>query len=104
MPPADSLYERDGDAFVGTGATGASWYANAQAGGAVLALLGHVIEDVPTIVQMTLSRLTVDIVRTVPVGERLHVEPTIVREGKRIQLLDLTVRTDDVVTTHARAL
>jgi hypothetical protein len=104
MSVADALYERDGHAFVGTGATKASWYDNGQAGGAVLALLGHVIEDVETRVPMSLSRLTVDIVRRVPLGERLYVETALLRDGKRIQVLDLTVRTEDSVTTHARAL
>jgi hypothetical protein len=104
MSNHEAMYHRDGDAFVGTGATRGSWYDNGQAGGAVLALLGHVLEDVPTLTPMTLTRLTVDIVRPVPLGERLWVEPTIVREGKRIQLVDLVVRTADTVTTRARAL
>ena len=105
MPGADSLYERDGDAFVGTAATKGSWYDNGQAGGAVLALLGHVLEDTPTLVPMSVSRLTVDIVRPVPLGEPLHVDQTVLRDGKRIQLVDLTVRTGSGdVTTRARAL
>jgi hypothetical protein len=100
----EAMYHRDGVAFVGTGATKGSWYDNAQAGGAVLALLGHLLEDVPTLTPMTLTRLTVDIVRPVPLGERLWIEPTIVREGKRIQLVDVVVRTAEQVTTRARAL
>lgn len=99
-----ALYVRDGDAFVGTRCTKGSWHDNGQSGGAVLALLGHVLEDVPTLTPMSLTRLTVDIVRPVPVGERLHVEPEILREGKKIQVVDLTVRTTDTVTTRARAL
>lgn len=104
MTPLDALYERDGDAFVGTEATRAGWHDNGQAGGAVLALLGHVLEDVPTLTPMSLSRLTVDIVRPVPVGERLRVATEILREGKKIQLVDLTIAAGDVVTTRARAL
>ena len=100
----DALYHRDGDAFVGTEATLGSWYDNAQAGGPLLALLGHLLEDIPAPAPMTLTRLTVDIVRPVPAGERLYVEPTIVREGRRIQLIDFVIRTDDKVTTRARAL
>lgn len=104
MSEMEALYLRDGAAFVGTRATKASWFDNGQAGGAILALLGHVIEDVPTLGPLSLTRMTVDIVRPVPFGVRLHVEPTIVREGKRIQVVDFVLRTDDVVTTHARAL
>lgn len=99
-----ALYVRDGDAFVGTRCTRGSWHDNGQSGGAVLALLGHVLEDVPTLTPMSLTRLTVDIVRPVPVGERLWIETEVLREGKKIQVVDLSVRTGDLVTTRARAL
>jgi hypothetical protein len=100
----DALYERDADAFVATACTGSAWDPASQSGGAVLALLGHVLEDVPTLMPMSLSRLTVDIVRPVPVGEPLHVGTEVLREGKKIQLVDLTVLAGDQVTTRARAL
>jgi hypothetical protein len=99
-----ALYVRDGDAFVGTACTRGAWHDNGQSGGAVLALLGHVLEDVPTLTPMSLTRLTVDIVRPVPVGEALLVGTDVVREGKKIQVVDLTVRAGGVVTTRARAL
>lgn len=104
MGEEPALYVRDGGAFVGTRCTRGSWHDNGQSGGAVLALLGHVLEDVPTLTPMSLTRLTVDIVRPVPAGERLWVEAEIVREGKKIQVVDLAVRTAEVVTTRARAL
>jgi acyl dehydratase len=104
MTEAEALYVRDGDAFVGTALTQGPWYADAQSGGAVLSLLGHVIEDVPTLTPMSLTRLTVDIVRPVPVGQRLHVDSEIVREGKKIQVTELIVRAGDTVTTRASAL
>jgi hypothetical protein len=98
-----ALYIRDRDTYVGTRCTRGPWH-DGQSGGAVLALLGHVLEDVPTLTPMSLTRLTVDIVRPVPVGVRLHLETEIIREGKKIQLVDLSVRAGDVVTTRARAL
>ncbi|MEZ5245034.1 MAG: thioesterase family protein [Acidimicrobiales bacterium] len=99
-----ALYERDGDAFVGTEITAGAWSPGAQSGGAVLALLGHVLEDVPTLTPMSLTRLTVDLVRPVPVGERLRIEHEIVREGKKIQVVDLRVVTDGAEHARARAL
>jgi len=104
MSEAEALYIRDGEAFVGTACTQGAWAHGGQAGGAVLALLGHVLEDVPTLTPMSLTRLTVDIVRPVPVGERLHIATDVVREGKKIQLVDLLVSAGDTVTTRARAL
>jgi hypothetical protein len=104
MSEERALYVRDGDAFVGTGCTLGSWHQNGQSGGAVLALLGHVAEDIPTLVPMSLSRLTVDLVRPVPVGERLWIDHDVVREGKRIQVVDLIVRSAEVDHVRARML
>lgn len=104
MSEAEALYVRDGHGFVGTVCTQGAWAHGGQAGGAVLALLGHVLEDVPTLTPMSLTRLTVDIVRPVPVGEHLRVDTEIVREGKKIQLVDLLLSAGDTVTTRARAL
>ena len=53
---------------------------------------------------MSLTRLTVDIVQPVPVGERLHIATEIVREGKKIQLVDLVLSAGETVTKRARAL
>ena len=99
-----ALYVRDGDAFVGTICTKGSWHANGQSGGAVLALLGHVLEDIPTLVPMSLSRLTVDIVRPVPLGAPLHIAGKVLREGKKIQLVEFVVRAGDDEHVMARAL
>jgi len=77
---------------------------NGQSGGALLALFGHVLEDVPALAPMSLTRLTVDIVRPVPVGKRLHVTTNVVREGKKIQVVELSLSTDDIVCTRGRAL
>lgn len=105
LPTDAALYRRVGhDTFVATDCTKSSWYDARQAGGAVLALLGHVLEDVPTLTAMSLTRLTVDIVRPVPIGPELRVATEILREGKKIQVVDLVVWADDVPTTRARAL
>lgn len=99
-----ALYEREGDGFVGTVATTGGWSPDAQSGGAVLALLGHVIEDIDTLAPMSVSRLTADFVRPVPVGERLRIDHEIVREGKKIQVVDLTVTSAHAEHVRARVL
>ena len=50
-----ALYVRDGDAYVGTILTQGGWDPNAANGGTVLALLGHCLDEVPTLVPMTLE-------------------------------------------------
>ena len=104
MPEDQALYVRTGDAFVGTACTRNAWNPRHQSGGAVLALLGHVLEDVPVATPMSLSRLTVDLVRPVPIGEELRVEQEVLREGRTIQVVDATVRTADTVLCRSRAL
>ena len=99
-----ALYLPDGDAFRATEITAGGWSPDAQSGGAVLALLGHVLEDVETLTPMSLTRMTVDLVRPAPIGQPLRVVPTVVREGKKIQVVDLTVTSGDMEVARARAL
>ena len=101
---APALYLPDGDGFVGTILTQGGWDPGAQNGAVVLALLGHCLEDVPTLTPMGLARLTVDLVRPVPIGPRLVVRPTVVREGKKIQVVVLELVADGLVHARATAL
>lgn len=104
MSEDHSLYVRDGDTFVGTACTQNGWTEGMQSGGAVLALLGHVLEDVSTLTPMSLSRLTVDLVRPVPIGERLWIDQEVTREGKMIQVVDATLRSETTTFVRSRAL
>jgi hypothetical protein len=92
----EALYIRDGDAFVGTILTQGGWDPNGANGGTVLALLGQCLDDVPTLAPMSPSRITADLVRPVPLGRRLHVESEVVREGKKIQVVELRLVVDGV--------
>ncbi|HET6952110.1 MAG TPA: thioesterase family protein [Acidimicrobiales bacterium] len=99
-----ALFLREGDGFVGTILIQGGWDPHAANGGAVLALLGHCLEDVPSLVPMTLGRLTADLVRPVPIGRRLRVVPTVHREGKKIQVVQLQLLVGDVEHVRATAL
>jgi hypothetical protein len=99
-----ALYRRQAGGYVATSATESTWSRQQIAGGAVLALFGHVLEDVPTPQEMCLSRLTADLFRAVPVGEVLEVESTVLRAGKRIQVVEMTLSVGDKEFARARAL
>jgi hypothetical protein len=99
-----AMFVRDGDAFVGTVLTQGGWDRRHMNGAAVLALLGHCLDDVPTLVPMVVSRFTADLARPVPIGPRLRVVPEVVREGKKLQLVQLRVLVDDVEHAWATAL
>jgi hypothetical protein len=101
---AEALYVRDGDGFVGTILTQGGWHPEQANGGTVLALLGQCLDDVPSIVPMSLTRFTADLVRPVPLGRRLHVVPTVLREGKKIQVVQLQLLAGDVEHVRATAL
>ena len=65
----------------------AGWFENGQHGGAIAALIvGHVEATVPTLADMQVSRVTVELFRVVPIVP-LRLETDVVREGKRIQIV-----------------
>jgi hypothetical protein len=99
-----ALFHREGDSFVATGLSQGAWDPRHANGGSTLALLAHCLDDVPTLVPMTLSRITADLVRPLPLGTPLTVTSSVVREGKKIQLVDLHLLVDGVLHARASAL
>jgi hypothetical protein len=97
---APALFVHDGDAYVATNLTQGGWDPANANGGTVLALLGQYLESVPTLVPMTISRFTADLVRPVPIGRPMHLTHEVVREGKKIQVVELRLRSDEA--EHAR--
>jgi Acyl-CoA thioesterase C-terminal domain/Acyl-CoA thioesterase N-terminal domain len=101
---AQAMFVREGDALIGTTLTQGGWDRRHMNGAAVLALLGHCLDDVPTLVPMVLARFTADLARALPIGPRLHVVPEVVREGKKLQLVHLRIVVDGVEHAWASAL
>ena len=98
-----ALFVRRGEEYVATELTQGPWNPEHQHGGPVCALLATVIESVPTLVPMRCGRLTVDLVRTVPVAA-LGSRTRVLREGKRVQLVEAALEFDGVDVAHATAL
>ncbi len=116
MPNA--LFAKDADLFHPTGLTRSFWSDEAQHGGPPVSLLGRAIENVPTVIPMQVVRLTVDLFREVPVNLPLTIETDVVRDGRRIQVVDavilaagrkvarasgLKIRTTDVAVSSVNA-
>ena len=99
----DALFVRRGDEFVATELTQGPWNPEHQHGGPVCALLATVVESVPSLVPMRCGRLTVDLIRTVPVAA-LRARTRVVREGKRVQLVEAALEHDGVEVARASAL
>jgi Thioesterase-like superfamily len=100
---APALFLPDGERFIPTVLTQGPWRHDLQFGGAAAALLTSVVERVPSLVPMQVARLTVDLVRPVPIAP-LTTSRRIVREGKRIQVVEAALLHGEVEVARAVAL
>lgn len=98
-----AMYLPEGDRFVPTRLTEGPWAPHTQGGTATCALLAHVIEQVPTLAPMVGARFTFDLLRPAPT-KPLTAESGVLREGKRIQLVQALLRHGEVVVAHGLAL
>jgi hypothetical protein len=100
------IFETDGDRYVATTSARGPWDRRACHGGAPAALLAAAIDRTPAPVAMQGVRLTFDLLRPVPVGVPLRLDVEVVREGRRVQLVDTRLRAadDDQELVSCRAL
>jgi hypothetical protein len=93
---ADVLFERDGDRYLPTELARGPWDPDSCHGGAPAALLASLVDTSPSLAPMQVVRLTYDLVRPVPLSP-LVASLDVVREGKRIQVVEVQLRTPDGV-------
>jgi len=98
-----SLFRRSDGAFIATERTQGPWAKGFQFGGAPAALIAHVVEQIPTLAPMQVSRLTIDLLRPVPIAP-IEVRSSVRREGKRVQVIDVSLIADGTEVVAARAL
>lgn len=99
----DAIFRIDGaSATCGREAAG-PWSEDMQHGGAPASLVAWAAERLPTLVPMHVTRLTLDLMRPVPVG-RLEVDARIVRDGKKIQLCAVSLSAGGAEVVRATAL
>jgi hypothetical protein len=95
---------RDGATSVETSAfAGGPWDPKLQHGAAPSSLICWAVERLPSAVPMRVARLTVDLMRPVPVAP-LMIETEILREGKKIQLVAVRLLADGKEVVRATAL
>jgi len=93
-PTATAVFERDGDLFVPTELARGPWDPNALHGGPSAALLAHAIESVPSEQPVVLARLTVELVRPVPMAP-LRVETRPTTTGRKVQRVEASLIAGD---------
>jgi hypothetical protein len=98
----EAFYERDGGRFVATELTRGPWDPGAQHAGPPAALLGHAIEALPDAEEFQVGRITVEILRSVPIAP-VSVSARVVRPGRRVQLVEAELSVGGEVQMSARA-
>ena len=104
-PPSsdDALFLPDRDRVVPTEFARGPWTANALHGGPVAALLARAVESCPTDEPMHVARLTVDLLRPVPITP-LSVSAVVSRPGRKVQVVEARVSDGDRDLAWGRAL
>jgi hypothetical protein len=97
------LYRVDADLAIPTRYTAGPWGNDLQHGGAPTALISWAAERMTTREPMQVARITVDLLRPVPIAP-LRIRTEVVREGRKIQLCAVTLLHEDVVVVRATVL
>lgn len=101
--PDPSLFLRDGDRFLPTDLARGPWGPDTLAGNVVAALLAWAVEQQESDPAFRLARLTVDLFHPTPFAP-LAVDGRIVRDGRRLHLIDAALTADGVAVSRASAL
>lgn len=97
-----AFYEQVGaDSYVATPATIGPWSDDAQHGGPPSALAARAIERHEPDPRQRLARVSVDILRPVPVG-KISTRTRTVRPGRRVRLVEAVLEADGQEVLHAR--
>jgi hypothetical protein len=105
LPAAElpaALYEPDGERLVATGLTRGPWNPDHQHAGPPAALLARAIEQASGIEGGQTARLTLEILRPVPIAG-LEVDARVVRPGRRVEQLEAALSHDGEMLMRATA-
>lgn len=97
------FYTREGDAFLPTRLAASPWERGKQNGVGLGGLSTFLIETIPAPATMTTARLTIDILAAAPM-EATFGRTRVLREGKRIQMVEAELVVGDRVVARATAL
>jgi hypothetical protein len=97
------IFSVDGNRVVTSPGAAGPWDPRMQHGSAPAALVVWAAEAIPTAVPMHVARVTIDLMRPVPVAP-LTIESDVLREGRKIQLCGIRLKADGVVVVSASVL
>lgn len=87
----EPIYTLNGNVATTSEFAAGPWDPSMQHGSAPSSLVAWVAERIPTRTPMHLARITVDLLRPVPIATPLEIKADIVREGKKIQVCAVTL-------------
>ncbi len=99
----DAIYRVEGSRVTTSPNAAGPWDAGMQHGSAPAALVVWAAEAIPTPVPMHIARVTIDLMRPVPVAP-LTLETEVLREGRKIQLCAVRLRAGNTVVVGATVL
>jgi acyl-CoA thioesterase len=99
----DAVYRVDGTRVISSPNAAGPWNPHMQHGSAPSALVTWLAEQLPASSPMAVTRVTVDLMRPVPVAP-LTYEIEVLREGRKIQLVGIRLLSNGTVVTNATVL
>src|ERR1700745_3084816 len=99
----EAIYRVDGANVLTSAFAGEPWDPKLQHGAAPSSLICWAVERLPSPVPMRVARLTVDLMRPVPVAPLTIVVETL-REGRKIQLVSVRLLAKDTEVVRATVL
>jgi hypothetical protein len=97
------IFRIDGTRVIVSPDAGGPWDPSMQHGSAPSSLVVWAAERIPAKSPMRIARVTIDLMRPVPLSE-LTIESEVLREGRKIQLCMVRLRAADVVVVAATVL
>src|SRR3954453_10696653 len=103
LTPMHAIYRVDGDRVVTSADAAGPWDPRMQHGSAPASLMGWAAEAIPPPVPMTIARVTIDLMRPVPVAP-LTLQTEVLRAGRKIQLCAVRLLADGALAAAATVL
>ncbi len=100
---SEALFQRDLELYVPTPSCCSPWSPRHLHGGPVVGLMAHALEQALGGANLNLARLTVDLLRPAPYAP-LRVSTKVVRDGKRLGILEASLMADDTEVARATGL
>jgi hypothetical protein len=99
----DAIYRVEGDRIITSPNAAGPWDPGMQHGSAPASLVVWAAEAIPTAVPMHIARVTIDLMRPVPVAP-LTLQTEVLREGRKIQLCAVRLLAGPVMVVSATVL